>query len=298
MREEDKKEITIAYGREIRLTTIGDKKKEVFLKFSPAFRNKQLRELKGAPLSIFICYALHSDENGYTWIDDRTIKKETGYSITSEIRQKLIKMGYLYQERLYDKQGKFKDWIYRIFQPIEDKKEFIIKEIKQYTHILLQGKKTYLEENPIQRKNGGYYIIEEEEPIIIKEEPSTLAKANGDKVAKGKISKNFVLIFPLIEYFFSLKGWSIPAEMKQKRIRFSRWMRPASDILQLLAGDIDKAKELIKSLKIWAMVKKLDWNLSTVLKRWDDLVENKLIDDEIEKKVDETELEQVLSKYK
>jgi len=163
----NEKEITIAYGNEIQLTTTGEKNKQVFLKISPAFRDKQLKELKGATLSVFICYALHSDENGYTWVNDKTIKKETGYSITSEVRQKLIKLGYLYQERLYDKKGRFRDWIYRIFQPVEEGKRFIIRGIEQYTH--LPGKKTYIEKNTISGKDGG---IIEEEPIKIKEEPN------------------------------------------------------------------------------------------------------------------------------
>lgn len=168
--EKEKKEITIVYGREIRLTTVGKKNKEVFLKISPAFKNKQLRELKGAPLSVFICYALHSDDEGYSYPDDKLIKKETGYSITTEIRQKLIKAGYLYQERLRNKEGQVKDYIYRIFQEIEPNKKFIIRGEELWTPV---KEKPCSGENPVQGKDGG---VIEEEPVINKEKPNILDK--------------------------------------------------------------------------------------------------------------------------
>jgi len=121
------KEVTIAYGNEIQLTRIGKKQQQIFLKFSPAFKEAQLKELKGKSLSVFICYALHSNNEGYTWVDDKTIKKETGYDNTREARQNLIKKGYLYQERLKNKKNQVKDYIYRIFQPIETNKTFLIR---------------------------------------------------------------------------------------------------------------------------------------------------------------------------
>jgi len=163
------KEITIAYDNEIQLTTSGLKNKEVFLKISPAFRLKQLKELKGSPLSVFVCYARHSDSEGYTWVDDSTVKKETGFYRTREARQKLIQGGYLYQERLYDEKGKFRDWIYRIFQPCENGRCFKVRGIQQY--IRLHEQNDYPGKTPIQAKCEG---IIEEEPIFIKEKPVSI----------------------------------------------------------------------------------------------------------------------------
>lgn len=183
------KKITIAYGNEIQLTTTGQKDKQVFIKFSPAFREKQLKELKGIPLSVFICYALHSDENGYTWIDDSIVKKETGYSETLRARQVLIKKGYLFQGRLKNQQGRIKDWIYRIFQPIEEQKKFIIRG----EELMLKITKTDTGKSPLTEKDN---IVIEEEPIIIKEEP-VLATTS---VAEPKERKDQD-IFDLIELF-------------------------------------------------------------------------------------------------
>jgi hypothetical protein len=160
-------EITITYGNVIQLTTVGEKNKQVFLKISPAFTKKQLKELKGAPLSVFISYALHTDENGYTWVDDKTIKQETGYTITTDIRIKLIKFGYLYQERLRNKSGQLKDYIYRIFQPVEPNKEFTIRNEKLYTPA---QEKPCSGENPIPVKS----------PPVIEVEPSLKEELNSN----------------------------------------------------------------------------------------------------------------------
>ena len=165
-------EITITYGNSIELTTVGEKNKQVFLKISPAFRKTQLKQLKGAPLSVFICYALHTDENGYTWVDDEKIKQETGYVITTNIRRKLIKSGYLFQERLRNKDGHVKDYIYRIFQEVEPNKTFIIRNTELFTPA---QQKTCSDKNPVQVKN---IPTSEEEPIKSKEEPNNTIMFN------------------------------------------------------------------------------------------------------------------------
>ena len=120
------KEITIAFGNQISLTKSRKCNKEIFVKISPAFRQKQLKELKGAALSVFLCYALHADEYGYTWVSDRQVKEETGYSHTTEARQKLIQLKYLYQGKLKNHCGQFSGLIYRIFQKIEPDRKFVI----------------------------------------------------------------------------------------------------------------------------------------------------------------------------
>lgn len=172
MEEGQYKEITIAFGNQTALTKNYKTQKEIFIKIAPAFREKQLRELKGALLSVFICYALHGDEYGYTWADDKTIKKETGYTITTEIRQKLIGKGYLYQARLRNRRGQVRDYIYRIFQPIEEGKKFIIRGEELYTPV---KEKPCFKENPESGKDGG---IIEEEPMIPEEKPIS---PNGDR---------------------------------------------------------------------------------------------------------------------
>lgn len=51
----------------------------VYIKFLVAFRRQALRELKGAPLSVFICLALRVNESGFSEPSLETIMRETGY---------------------------------------------------------------------------------------------------------------------------------------------------------------------------------------------------------------------------
>lgn len=169
----DKQEITIAYGKEVQLTTIGKKNKQVFLKFSPAFRYKQLKLLKGTALSVFICYALHTDENGYCFPDSRTITRETGVGHDGVIsaRKILFKNKFISAVRLVDNKNKLRDWVYRIFQPIEMDRMFIIRGVELFPSPPAKGESTgkpYVGTFP----TSGKYppIIEEELNNLNKEE--------------------------------------------------------------------------------------------------------------------------------
>lgn len=117
---------------------------------------------------------------------------------------------------------------------------------------------------------------------------------NSDKTNR-KPSSNFVNIYRLIDHFFTLKNWTIPVDMKTRRIKFSRWTRPASDVLYLCGQNLEKAKKLLDTLEVWAKIKNLDWNLSTILKRWEELDKNQLIDKET---LDNQKIDEILSRYK
>jgi len=54
-------------------------KKEFYIKLYAKFREAHLSQLKGPPLSVFLCIALHSDEKGYSFPSVKLISKETGY---------------------------------------------------------------------------------------------------------------------------------------------------------------------------------------------------------------------------
>jgi hypothetical protein len=58
-----------------------DGHQEFFVKLTTSFRQKCLRELKGAPLSILMDLGLHINGNGTTWPSLATIANETGYSL-------------------------------------------------------------------------------------------------------------------------------------------------------------------------------------------------------------------------
>lgn len=104
----DKKPNSV-YNESMRLT----KRQKELLK------SGQLRELKGAPLSVLVCRALHADEKGYTFVDNETISKETGYSEITPANRFLVNKKYLFMEQLVDSSGRFQGWVSRLFLPVE-----------------------------------------------------------------------------------------------------------------------------------------------------------------------------------
>jgi hypothetical protein len=68
-----------------------------WIKFSAEFRKNMLAQLKGAPLSVFMCICLHLNENGESFPGIDLIAKETGYKRLAVIRaiKKLENMGGL-----------------------------------------------------------------------------------------------------------------------------------------------------------------------------------------------------------
>ena len=70
-------------------------------------------------------------------------------------------------------------------------------------------------------------------------------------------------------YFFS-KGVSlqqVKEDAKKKKIIYSRYTRPAKDLLEL-AGSLKKAKAAITRVAKWAQSRDLDYTIETVAKRW------------------------------
>ena len=74
--------ITIHRGQGFYLSDTGtqDRKQTTFVKFSVSFREKQLYQLKGPLLAVFICLALHIQKNGTCFPSVSLIAKETGYN--------------------------------------------------------------------------------------------------------------------------------------------------------------------------------------------------------------------------
>jgi hypothetical protein len=107
--------------------------------------------------------------------------------------------------------------------------------------------------------------------IPIREVPTLdTENTNREKKYKKKISKKSDHVF-VVEYFFKLKGWE-----DSQNIVFARYVKSASDLLTV-AGSVEKAKESIDKLKKWADEIGLNWNLNTVIKKWNEL-------DDLEKK--------------
>ena len=86
---------------------------------------------------------------------------------------------------------------------------------------------------------------------------------------RGKPPKETNLQKVVNHYFFT-KGLSleqIKKDAKKKNIVYSRYTRPAKDLLEL-AGSLKKAKEAISKIASWAQSRGLDYSIETVFKRW------------------------------
>ena len=62
-------------------------KEPPWIKFAAEFRETTLAALRGAPLSVFMCIALHINEEGKSWPSYETIVKETGYKNRNTISE-------------------------------------------------------------------------------------------------------------------------------------------------------------------------------------------------------------------
>lgn len=112
--------ITIHRGEDFYITDTGgqEREKRTYVKFSVRFRDSQLAQLKGPTLSVFICLALHIEEDGSCFPSVSLISKETGFNrdtIFNALR-KLEFMGYIARRQKTDpKTRKFRSNVYQLF---------------------------------------------------------------------------------------------------------------------------------------------------------------------------------------
>lgn len=74
----------------------------------------------------------------------------------------------------------------------------------------------------------------------------------------------------LVTHFFKSKGLSLQElkeNAKKRKIIYSRFTKPAKQLLEL-AGSVEKAKEAIDKVAVWANTRKLDYTIETVFKKW------------------------------
>ena len=101
------------------------------------------------------------------------------------------------------------------------------------------------------------------------------AKKIEEYIKKGKIKdfdelKNETAIQSIITHFFASKGLGLQElkeNAKKRKIIYSRFTKPAKQLLEL-AGTIEKAKEAIDKVAVWANSRKLDYAIETVFKKW------------------------------
>ncbi|OGZ63600.1 MAG: hypothetical protein A3A98_02855 [Candidatus Staskawiczbacteria bacterium RIFCSPLOWO2_01_FULL_40_39] len=90
------------------------------------------------------------------------------------------------------------------------------------------------------------------------------------KVAYFEDLKEETAIRQLITHFFNSKGLSLQElkeNAKKRKIIYSRFTKPAKQLLEL-SGSVDKAKEAISKVALWANSRKLDYTIETVFKKW------------------------------
>ena len=74
----------------------------------------------------------------------------------------------------------------------------------------------------------------------------------------------------IVNHYFYTKGLTlerIKDNAKKKKIIYSRFTRPAKQLLEL-AGSVKKAKAAIDKVAEWAKSRNLDYAIETVFKKW------------------------------
>jgi DNA-binding MarR family transcriptional regulator len=112
--------IKIFNGSEYYITDTGEtgSHTRVSVQLSVAFREKQLRQLKGPILGVFVCIALHINEQGLAWPSIALIAHETGYNKDTVFKclRSLERMGFISRVQKTDREtGKFTSNIYQLF---------------------------------------------------------------------------------------------------------------------------------------------------------------------------------------
>jgi len=74
----------------------------------------------------------------------------------------------------------------------------------------------------------------------------------------------------IVNHYFYSKGLAleqIKKDAKKKKIIYSRFTKPAKQLLEL-AGSVRKAKKAIDKVAEWAKSRNLDYAIETVFKKW------------------------------
>lgn len=95
-------------------------------------------------------------------------------------------------------------------------------------------------------------------------------KEKRKKGKRKKSKKQETAIQEVVNHYFYSKGLSlekIKKDAKKQKIIYSRFTRPAKQLLEL-AGSIQKAKAAIDKVAEWANSRRLDYAIETVFKKW------------------------------
>jgi len=103
----------------------------------------------------------------------------------------------------------------------------------------------------------------------------SIAKKIEEYLKKGEIKyyqelKEETAIRQIVTHYFYSKGLTldeIKNDAKKKKIIYSRFTKPAKQLLEL-AGSLEKAKKAINKVAEWAKSRNLDYAIETVFKKW------------------------------
>ncbi len=103
----------------------------------------------------------------------------------------------------------------------------------------------------------------------------SMAKKIEEAIKKGKIDyyeklKEETAIRQIITHYFKTKGISLQSlkrDSKKSKIVYSRFTKPAKQLLEL-SGSIEDAKKAITRVADWANSRELDYAIETVFKKW------------------------------
>ncbi len=106
-----------------------------------------------------------------------------------------------------------------------------------------------------------------------KKEKAQKRKKKETKKTKKKSKKKQreeTAIQKIVNHYFYTKGLSleqIKEDAKKKKIIYSRFTRPAKQLLEL-AGSLEKAIEALDIVAEWAKSRGLEYSIETVFKKW------------------------------
>ncbi len=101
-------------------------------------------------------------------------------------------------------------------------------------------------------------------------QPTPQRKAPTPQRAKKKKQQEETTLQKVVNHYFSTKGLTldrIKEDARKKKIIYSRYVRPAKELIEL-AGSVRKAKAAITKVAKWAQSRGLDYSIETVFKKW------------------------------
>lgn len=103
-----------------------------------------------------------------------------------------------------------------------------------------------------------------------KKQSSATDKRAKTKKKSEKKKREETEIQAVVNHYFYSKGLTleqIKKDAKKKKIIYSRFTRPAKQLLEL-AGSLKKSMEAIDRVAQWANSRNLDYSIETVFKKW------------------------------